>query len=1080
MLAAVLTGQAAPAQSRPAAGDTVVIYLVRHAEKLDESRDPPLTEAGLTRAEDLRHRLNSAGITAIWSTDFQRTRATVKPLAGALSLPVTVYDPSRQSEFAGKLLRTQGRHLVVGHSNTIPDLVKALGGEPGTPSEATEYDRLYLVTSIGGRITSSLLRYGAQASQADTARRLVPDPAIRLGTLDNGLRYYVRVNRYPEKRAELRLVVNAGSVLEDDDQRGLAHFVEHMAFNGTARFPKQALVDFIEGVGMRFGAHLNAYTSFDETVFQLQVPTDTARILATAFDILEDWAAGVTFDPEEVERERGVVIEEWRLGQGAEMRMLNRQLPVLFSGSRYADRLPIGDKGTLESFPHEALIRYYREWYRPDLMAVIAIGDFDPDTVTALIRRRFGALARPASPRPRAVVRVPSLDSGRVTVATDPEATNSLVSLLVRVPLRSEGTVGAYRQSLVDGLHDQILNSRLFELIQRPDPPFIGAGAGRGRFVRDARVFSMGALVSDGGIDRGLAAVLREAERVRQHGFTATELERAKQDLARGYEQAWAEREKTPSAAFAEEYGRNYLEGEPIPGIVEEYALVKSLVPGIPLAEVNAAGTEWSASADRVIFANAPEKPGLAAPDPSALLAAMKSVRGTEVAAYVDDVSDEPLVPRPPDPGRVVAESADPRLGTRTWTLSNGARVMLKPTEFKADEVLFTAYSPGGTSLAPDSVALSASLAATLVELGGLGEFDAVALGKKLSGKVAGASAFLSVTQEGLSGRASPKDLATLFELIHLRFTAPRADTGAFQAFVTNARASLANRGSSPEAVFEDTVGVTLAQHHPRMRPLTSDLVDSLDLGAAIRLYQDRFADASDFTFVFVGAFSPDSIRPLVEQWIGGLPAIRRTERWRDLGIRPPTGVVARTVHKGVEPKSQTRLVFTGQFRWNRADRAALRGLAEVLDIRLREELREALGGTYGVDVRATTNRVPREDYAFTIGFGSAPERADELVTVVFREIERLGTEGPRERDLAKVQETEIRGRETRLRENGYWLAQLAAYDESGEDPAPIADPRGAADLFTADAIRNAARRYLDANNYVRVTLLPESGSRQP
>jgi zinc protease len=919
-------------------------------------------------------------------------------------------------------------------------------------------------------------RVAAVAGQVpDTTAGLGTDPALRFGSLPNGLRYYVRVNRQPEQRAELRLVVNAGSVLEDDDQRGLAHFVEHMAFNGTARFPKQALVDFIEGLGMRFGAHLNASTSFDETIYQLQVPSDTLATLGKAFDILQDWAAGVSFDPREVERERGVVIEEWRQGLGAETRMFNRQLPVLFQGSRYAVRLPIGDRATLETFRPDALVRFYRDWYRPDLMAVVAVGDFNADTVESFIRARFTDLRGPAKERPRPVVALPEADTTLVALATDAEATGSRVTVVSRLPGRRALTVGGFRAALVDQLHDRMINGRLAELTRRADPPYIGAGAGRGRFVRAARVYSVGAGVGEGGLERGLDAALTEAERARRFGFTATEFDRAKQELLRGYERAWAERAKTPSGAFVGEYVDHFLEGEPVPGIDAEFALVKVLLPGIALEEANAVARAVLPDRGRVVMVNAPEKVGLAAPDPAALLAVAGRVGQKGLAPYTDAVIDAPLVASPPAPRAIVAEQRNRQLGTIEWTLASGTRVILKPTDFKADEVLMTAYSPGGSSLAPDAGYLSAALATTLVGLGGLGPFDAVALDKKLAGKVARVGPYIATTQEGLSGSASPTDLETLFQLIYLRFTAPRADTTAFGAFLTNVRASIANRGSSPEAVFGDTLQVTLTQHHPRARPITPGAVDSLDLGTAYRFYQDRFADASDFTFVFVGTFVPDSIRPLVERWIGGLPTLLRRERWRDPGIQAPRGVVTRTVRRGIEPKSQTQLVFTGPFAYSRANRAAIHGLAEVLGIRLREVLREALGGTYGVEVDAAPTRIPRPEYSLGIGFGSAPERADELVHAIFAEIDSLKARGPREQDLAKLRESEIRTRETDRRLNRYWLGQLVFMDQTGEDPATIPDPRGDADLFTADAIREAARRYLDPKNYVRVTLLPET-----
>ena len=910
---------------------------------------------------------------------------------------------------------------------------------------------------------------------AQDTTRIPLDPAVRQGKLANGLTWYVRANRYPEHRAELRLVVNTGSVLEDDDQRGLAHFVEHMAFNGTKRFEKQALIDFIEGLGMRFGAHLNASTSFDETIYQLQIPTDSAPVLPRALDILEDWARGISFEPEEIDRERGVVVEEWRLGLGAESRMFDKQLPVLLAGSRYAVRLPIGDKKTLETFPHEALTRFYRDWYRPDLMAVMAVGDFDVDSVAGLIQARFAGLTAPSNPRPRIVPGAPMSDTTLVAVATDAEATSSRATVAWRLPEKPQGTVAAFRAMLVSDLHDLILNQRMDELTRRENPPFIGAGAGRGRFVRPVLFTSLGVAVPDGGIERGLEAAATEAERVRRHGFTGTELDRAKEEFLRAYERAFAEREKTPSGALISEYVSHFLERVPAPGIAREFEYVRTMLPGITLAEVNDAGREASGSRGRILLVNAPEKSGLPVPDGAALLAVLEGVTKKDIAAYADVVGDEALVATLPAPGRIVAESRNAVLGTTEWTLSNGVHVLLKPTDFKADEVLMSAWSPGGASLAPDADWLSDAFAAPLVGLGGLGSFDATALQKKLSGKVAQVEASISVTHEGLSGSASPRDLQTLFELIWLRMTSPRADTTAFRAFVTNVRSAIANRGADPDAVFSDSLTATLTSHHPRTRPITPARVDSLDLGRAFAFYRDRYSDASDFTFVFVGAFQLDSIKPMVERWLGGLPSTGRKETWRDPGITSPRGVVEQVVRKGVEPRSRTQIVFTGPLPYVRSNRPIIRGLASALEIRLRELLREALGGTYDVSVSGSASRIPREEFSVSIGFSSAPERADELVRTVFAAIDTMRANGPSEQDVRKVVEAEARSRETALRQNGYWMGQIAFVAQTGEPPEPVVDPRGDGALLTREALREAARKFLDPANYIRVTLLPET-----
>ena len=897
---------------------------------------------------------------------------------------------------------------------------------------------------------------------------------MRAGALPNGLRYYVRANARPEKRAELRLVVNAGSVLEDDDQRGLAHFVEHMAFNGTRHFAKNELVAYLESIGMRFGPDLNASTSFDETIYMLTLPTDSAATLEKGLTILEDWAHGILFDPAEVARERGVVIEEWRLGQGAAWRIGEKQFPVLFRGSRYATRLPIGTRASLDSASAPALKRFYRDWYRPDLMAVVAVGDFDAAKVEAQLRTRFASLAGPRAARPRPAFTVPDHDETLVAVATDREATGSNVSVVWKLAPESEGTVAAYRRGLITALHDAMLNRRLAEVAQRPGAPFLAAQSSKGELVRGLEVYSIGAVVAEGEIERGLEAILVEAARVDAHGFTAGELARARADLLRGYERAYAEREKSNSGALASEYVRHFLQGESAPGIAYEYRVALETLPAVTLDEVNRLGGSWISDRNRVVLAAAPEKAGTRVPDRAALLAVFDRVRARPLTAYVDSASSAPLLERPPTPGRVVSERRIPKIGVIEWRLSNGARVLVKPTDFQADQVLLRAYSPGGTSLVADSDYVAAATATAVVAEGGIGRFSRTELQKKLAGMAAVVAPTLDDDEEGLNGGGSPRDLETLLQLVHLHFTAPRADSAAFTSFQQRARAALANRGASPEAAFQDTLQVTLSQHHVRARPFTAPLVDEMSLARSLAIYRDRFADASDFTFVFVGNVVPDSLRPLVERYLASLPATNRRERPRDPGIEPPRGVVERTVRRGSEPKAQTAIVFTGSFEFSRANRYALAALAQVLDIQLRESLREQLGGTYGVRVSAQNERDPRPRYALAIDFGSAPDRAEPLVRALFAQLDTLKRDGPPPATLAKVREAALRARETSLKQNGYWLTQLAYFDRHGWPLDEIPDADKLVLSLEARTVRDAARRHLDAKRYVRVVLLPE------
>ena len=933
----------------------------------------------------------------------------------------------------------------------------------------------FAVSSIAaGQSAAPATRVPAGIDTA-SATPLPRDPRVVVGTLPNGIRYYVRRNAKPEKRAELRLVVNAGSILEDDDQRGLAHFLEHMAFNGTARFPKNQLVSYLESVGMRFGPDINASTSFDETIYELQIPTDSSSIEGKAFDILEDWARGISLDSTEIEKERGVVIEEWRLGRGADARMADKQLPILLQGSRYAERLPIGQKATLETFKPATIARFYADWYRPDLMAVVAVGDFEPTQIEQLIKAHFGDVPAKPNARARTKFGVPDQDSTLVAIATDKEAEYTTASVYFKMPHRQSTTVGGYREDLTEALFGTMLNDRLDEIRQKPDAPFIGAGGGKSTFLGDRDAFTLTAFVPDGGVLRGLDAVLAEAVRVQKHGFTETELDRAKQNLMRSYERTYAERDKRQSATLAGEYIRNFLNNESIPGIEYEYPLAQQLVPGITLAAVNRLAGDWLNQRDRVIAVNAPEKAGVTVPDAKQLLAVFDSASGRDLAAYDDGNASRPLVERAPKAATITATSRVPEVGVTNWTLSNGIRVILKPTDFKADEVLILGTSPGGASLMTPTEFPRAREATTLVTEGGVGAFTQTDLQKALAGKAASAFPGIGELTEQMFARGSPKDLETVFQLMYLYFTSPRIDSTAVLALKQRLRAALANRGVSPDQAFSDTLSVTLSSHHQRTQPVTVSTVDSLDLGASARFYRDRFADASDFTFVIVGNFTVDSIKPLVLTWLGGLPATRRKETWKDIGVHTPTGVVTRDVRRGTEPKARTVIVFNGPFEWTRENRYALASLAEVLRMRLRDVLREELGGTYDVSVSQSSERDPRPEYQFSIDFGSAPDRVDTLRAAVFRELERIKRDGPTAEEIEKVREIQRRGEETEVKQNGFWLNALASAARYGQDPRLILRRSELRASLTPALVRDIARKYVNESRYVQVRLLPES-----
>ena len=910
------------------------------------------------------------------------------------------------------------------------------------------------------------------AATTATAQTLPSDTSVTIGKLPNGLTYYVRRNAEPQHRAELRLVVNAGSLQEDADQRGVAHFVEHMAFNGTRRFAGHQIVDFLESVGMRFGPDVNAYTGFDETVYMLSLPTDTAGVLARGLDVLEDWATTIAFDSAEVRRERGVVIEEWRLGRGAGARIRDRQWPVLFGGSRYAERLPIGDPEIVRTAPAEAIRRFYRDWYRPDLMAVVAVGDFDPKQVEAMIRERFGRIAARTGERPRERYTVPGHAGTRYSVVSDREATGTSVDLVRTVPARIRNTRAAYRESVVESLYGAMLDQRLGDISQRPDAPFLNVATFRGSMVRTLDAYYLSAQVPDGGVERGTAALLTEARRAERFGFTAPELARAKSELLRQWEQMFAERSKEQSGDFAGRYVSHFLYGGSILSTAAEYALNREIVPTIRLAQVDSVARAALAPDNRAVLVVAPDSGHV--PAEARLAAVIDSVARTPVTAYADTTSTAPLLDRRPAPGRIVSTRTIPEIGVTEWRLFNGVRVVMKPTDFRRDEIMLAARSPGGTSLAPDAALRDAQTASAAVALGGIGRLSVQDLQRRLAGKAVSVGTSIGGREENVSGFASPRDAELMFQLVYLYFTQPRRDTAAWQAYLQRGRALLRDRGASPEAAFGDTLAALLTQHSVRARPFATATFDSLSLDRSLAFYRDRFADAGDFTFYLVGAFQPDSIRRSVETYLGGLPSTGRHEAARDEGVRTPAGVVRAEVRRGVEPKSSTALIFSGPAEFTRRNTSVVRALGDLLELRLRERLREDLGGTYSVQVGGGLQRDPVPQYRLAIQFGAAPERLEELTRVVFAEIDSVKANGASEADLRKVLEGLRREREVNLRENGWWMQALMNYDEFGWDPRLIPNPP-ISQTFTSDDLRQAARLYLDASRYVQVSLYPEN-----
>ena len=903
---------------------------------------------------------------------------------------------------------------------------------------------------------------------------LTIDPAISYGKFDNGLTYYIKVNKKPEKRAELRLAVKVGSVLEDDDQLGLAHFCEHMAFNGTKSFPKNEIINLLEKEGVRLGPDVNAYTSFDQTVYMLQIPTDSVELVEKAFKILEEWASVVSYDEKEIDKERGVLVEEWRLGRGASMRVLDKHLPKLVYNSQYAKRFVIGKKEVLEGAPYETIRRFYRDWYRPELMAVVAVGDFDKAEMERLIKEHFSKLTNKKPARERTEFSLPDHEQTLISVATDKELPYSQVQFFMKRQAELEKTAGDYRKSIMGQLYDAMFNKRLQERMQKPNPPFIFGMGMDTRFLDHCQAYVLAAQVKENSILDGLDYLVTEAYRAQQFGYTTTELDRQKADQLRQIERAYKEREKTESRRYAEEYIRNFLQDEPIPGIEVEFNLNRQFLPGITLAEVNDLTKERMIPGNRVCVISAPEKEGVKIPTESEVATILTGAAQKKLEAYVDKVTTKPLMAAKPKAGKVVDERKIESIGVTEWKLSNGALVVLKPTDFKNDEILFSAYSNGGTSLSSDADYTSASLASQVVSMCGIGEFDAVALSKMLTGKVVNVNPTVSSLSEGFSGSASPQDLETLLQLTYLYATNPRTDTSAFGAYLSRMKASLQNRNASPEGAFYDTVGVTLAQYHYRARPMTPKILDEVTLDKAMAFYKDRFADAGDFIYFLVGSFQLEKIKPMVEEYLASLPSTSRKETWRDVGIWPPKGVINKEVFRGIEPKSSIMISFTGPFEWTKQNKYDFSSLLELVDIKLREVVREEKSGTYGIGAYGAPSLYPHKEYSVTVTWGCDPKRVDELVKTVMEQLDSLRMKGPDQVYVDKVKEIQRRNREVNLKENRFWLSNFRQFYANGENPEELLDFNKMVDNLTTGAMQAAAKKYFDVGNVVKVVLYPE------
>lgn len=916
--------------------------------------------------------------------------------------------------------------------------------------------------------------------QAQEMQPLPIDPKVRYGKLDNGLTYYIRHNELPENRADFYIAQNVGSVLEEDNQAGLAHFLEHMAFNGTKNFPENGIDKYLQSVGMRMGENLNAYTSFDETVYTIiNAPVDKPNVVDSCLLILHDWSNSLALTDSMIEKERGIIREEWRTRRDASQRLLEKQLQQMFPGNKYANRIPIGSIDVINNFKPEELRAYYKKWYRPDLQAIIVVGDVDVDTVEKTIKTMFSDIPTPVNPAKREYVSVADNDEPIVSIATDKEASSTIIYIYHKydpMPAQLRSTAAGLITDYISAVCSQILNERLEALLHQANPPFVYAEAYDGDFMvaRTKDAFTIAAIAKEGEIDSTMTALVREMERARQFGFTVSEYERAKINILKQYESAFNERDKQKNSSYTKEYVNHFTEGGYIPGIETEYTLINQIAPNITVEQVNQYLSQVIGEKNIVIALSGPEKEGVVYPTESELLEMFNKARSQKVEPYKEEVNNDPLIPELPAPGKIVKEEHDGLFDATVLTLSNGVRVVLKPTEYKKDEIQMTATSPGGSFMVGIDDAKNMKVFNSVIGLGGLGNFSAIDLSKKLAGKKVSCSASLGVDNESLNGYASPDDVKTLFELIYLAMTSPRTDNDAYASFENRMKAQLENAKLDPSTAFNDTISKVVYNNHPRAVSLEAEDFDKISYQRILDIYKERYGDASDFTFTFVGNLNVDSIRPYIEQYLATLPANGRVDK-------PSPDALPKIMNGKLEnhfsremqtPKSSVFQLYSGKSEYNLKNLLTASLLSQILDLVYTETIRESEGGSYGVYAGVSLSDFPKGQTTLQVFFDTDPEKWENMVRIVDEEIQRIATEGPKSEHLTKSRDNMLKRHNERLQENSYWLNVIDSYYFRGMDA--YTNYKETLEGITADDIKKFMSDFISQGNCVEVVMGPK------
>lgn len=915
------------------------------------------------------------------------------------------------------------------------------------------------------------------AASAQQMPEIPVDGQVRIGKLDNGLTYYIRHNEEPKGQANFYIAQKVGSILEEENQRGLAHFLEHMCFNGTQKFAGNGVIKYLENIGVQFGGDLNAYTSIDETVYNIDnVPVATVpAAIDSCLWILHDWADGLLLNDKDIDGERGVIHEEWRSRSNAQMRMYEVLLPELFpDGNRYGHRLPIGLMEVVDNFPYQALRDYYEKWYRPDQQGIVVVGDINVDEIEAKIKDIFNTIAKPVDPAERFYVQVPDNVEPIISIAKDKEQPYVIAYIFKKheaVPDEEKSSLPYLLMNYADDIMNIMISQRIEEISMQPEPPFIQAQIADDDYfiAKTKKAFTGIAITDENGVEKGVAAVYREMLRASRNGFTASEYERARAEYLTHLESSFNEREKTKSINYCTDYVRNFIDNEPIPGIENLYSIMNMYAPQIPVEFINGIVKEYCQENNLAVALMLPDKEGVNYPDETGILKVLKDVEAEDIAPYEDKTSDEPLISETPAGGRIV-KTEPGKFGYTKYTLSNGATVYTKNTDYKADQIIFNAFSYGGNSLYEDSEMFTLSEINNLIGLGGLGNFSSTDLTKVLSGKKVSLNAYVTALEEGFSGSTTPKDLETLLQLTYLSFTNPRTDDSAFQSYKTRTASVLANQELDPSFALMDSVRTTIFDSNPRHIVMRSSDIDKIDYHRAIEIGKERFSNASDFTFIFTGNFDGDTMMPLVEKYIGAIPSTGRAEKFIDRKVYPTKGIKENIFKKKMEtPAATVLLVSNGKGKYSLKDYLSFNIATQILDIIYTEEIREKEGGTYGVGVGSTFVSIPKPQKLFQISYQTDPDKYAHLNERILEILDEFVKEGPSEDYLAKIKELETKKYTENLRNNSFYSNMLQEYLESGVDFCT--DFQKTLDSITVKDVQNSMKKLLKQKNFVTLVM---------